>query len=50
MSAVEFGTVVSGLAAPLRGFIRARVPDSATTDDVTQETLLKVHPIPGDAA
>lgn len=42
MSAVEFDRSVAGFAAKLRAFIRRRVRDDATADDLTQETLLKV--------
>jgi len=43
VSTATFDAVVTGLAAKLRGFIRQRVPDAATADDLTQETLLKVY-------
>lgn len=39
----EFDTRVAGLAEPLRGFLRKRVPDDATAADLAQETLLKVY-------
>lgn len=41
--ASEFDTVVTDFAVRLRRFIRRRVPDDATADDLTQETLLKVY-------
>jgi RNA polymerase sigma-70 factor (ECF subfamily) len=43
MSAAEFDTAVTGLAAKVRGFLRRRVRDDATADDLAQETLLKVY-------
>lgn len=43
MSDAPFDAVVTGLAARLRAFIRRRVSDDATADDLTQETLLKVY-------
>lgn len=43
MSTVQFDTGVTEFVARLRTFIRARVPDDATADDLTQETLLKVY-------
>jgi RNA polymerase sigma-70 factor, ECF subfamily len=43
MSTAQFDTGVTEFAAKLRAFIRARVPDDATADDLTQETLLKVY-------
>src|SRR4051794_16075076 len=43
MSAAEFDRVVGDLTAKIRGFIRRRVRDDATADDLTQETLLKVY-------
>ncbi|PYL36287.1 MAG: hypothetical protein DMF38_01890 [Verrucomicrobia bacterium] len=43
MSTVQFDTGVTEFVAKLRTFIRARVPDDATADDLTQETLLKVY-------
>lgn len=43
MTAATFDTTVAGLAAKLRQFIRRRVRDDATADDLTQETLLKVY-------
>jgi RNA polymerase sigma-70 factor (ECF subfamily) len=39
----DFDAAVTGFAARLRGFIRRRVSDNATADDLTQETLLKVY-------
>jgi RNA polymerase sigma-70 factor, ECF subfamily len=43
MSTAQFDTGVAEFVGKLRGFIRARVPDNATADDLTQETLLKVY-------
>jgi RNA polymerase sigma-70 factor, ECF subfamily len=43
MSTVQFDTGVTEFVAKLRAFIRARVPDDATADDLAQETLLKVY-------
>jgi RNA polymerase sigma-70 factor, ECF subfamily len=43
MSTVQFDTGVTEFAGKLRAFMRARVPDDATADDLTQETLLKVY-------
>lgn len=43
MSTREFDAAVADFAARLRGFIRRRVRDNATADDLTQETLLKVY-------
>jgi RNA polymerase sigma-70 factor, ECF subfamily len=43
MSTTQFDTGVTEFVAKLRAFIRARVPDDATADDLTQETLLKVY-------
>lgn len=43
MSTAQFDAGVTEFVAKLRGFIRARVPDNATADDLTQETLLKVY-------
>lgn len=42
MSAAEIDTAVVEFRAKLRAFIRRRVRDDATADDLTQETLLKV--------
>lgn len=39
----DFDRTVTGLAGKLRAFIRRRVSDDATADDLTQETLLKVY-------
>lgn len=38
----HFDTAVAEFSTKLRGFIRRRVRDEATADDLTQETLLKV--------
>jgi RNA polymerase sigma-70 factor, ECF subfamily len=43
VSTAQFDTGVTEFVGKLRGFIRARVPDNATADDLTQETLLKVY-------
>ena len=43
MSTAQFDADVTKFVGKLRGFIRARVPDEATADDLTQETLLKVY-------
>ena len=43
VSAVEFDASVVDFAAKLRGFIRRRVRDEATADDLAQETMLKVY-------
>ncbi len=43
VSAAEFDSVVTELATKVRGFIRRRVRDDATADDLAQETLLKVY-------
>jgi RNA polymerase sigma-70 factor (ECF subfamily) len=43
MTAQAFDTGVLEMAPRLRSFIRRRVPDDATADDLTQETLLKVY-------
>ena len=42
-SQAAFDTAVTELAAKVRGFIRRRVRDEATADDLAQETLLKVY-------
>lgn len=42
MSAAEFDAAVAGFSTKLRTFVRGRVRDAATADDLTQETLLKV--------
>jgi RNA polymerase sigma-70 factor (ECF subfamily) len=41
-AAVDFDRTVAEFSARLRSFIRRRVRDDATADDLTQETLLKV--------
>jgi RNA polymerase sigma-70 factor (ECF subfamily) len=38
-----FDEQIAGFVTRLRGFIRSRVRDDATADDLTQETLLKVY-------
>jgi RNA polymerase sigma-70 factor, ECF subfamily len=38
-----FDEQIAGFVTRLRGFIRSRVRDAATADDLTQETLLKVY-------
>ena len=43
MSTAQFDAGVTHFVEKLRGFLRARVPDEATADDLTQETLLKVY-------
>lgn len=43
MSTRKFDVEVTEFAVKLRAFIRARVPDDPTADDLTQETLLKVY-------
>lgn len=43
MSVVEFDASVLDFAGKLRGFIRRRVRDDATADDLAQETMLKVY-------
>ena len=43
MSTLEFDAAVVDFSAKLRGFIRSRVRDDATADDLTQEALLKVY-------
>ncbi|MFA5056925.1 MAG: RNA polymerase sigma factor SigZ [Opitutaceae bacterium] len=43
MTAHTFDRGVLEMAPRLRGFIRRRVRDDATADDLTQETLLKVY-------
>ncbi|MBI5381151.1 MAG: RNA polymerase sigma factor SigZ [Opitutae bacterium] len=43
MTAPAFDSGVLAMAPRLRSFIRRRVPDDATADDLTQETLLKVY-------
>jgi RNA polymerase sigma-70 factor (ECF subfamily) len=42
VSVTEFDANVTEFSAKLRAFIRRRVRDDATADDLTQETLLKV--------
>jgi RNA polymerase sigma-70 factor (ECF subfamily) len=39
----EFDSAVVDFSARLRGFIRRRVRDDATADDLAQETLLKIY-------
>src|SRR3954466_12768798 len=43
MTAVAFDTTVAEFSGKLRAFVRRRVRDDATADDLTQETLLKVY-------
>jgi RNA polymerase sigma-70 factor, ECF subfamily len=43
MSTAQFDAGVTEFVGKLRGFMGARVPDEATADDLTQETLLKVY-------
>lgn len=43
MSTTEFDTAIVDFRARLRSFVRRRVRDEATADDLTQETLLKVY-------
>lgn len=43
MSDADFDLRVRDLAGPVRGFLRRRVPDDATADDLAQETLLRVY-------
>ena len=43
MSTAQFDTGVTEFVGKLRAFIRARVPDDATADDLAQETMLKVY-------
>jgi RNA polymerase sigma-70 factor, ECF subfamily len=43
MSTAQFDAGITEFVGKLRGFIRARVPDQMTADDLTQETLLKVY-------
>jgi RNA polymerase sigma-70 factor (ECF subfamily) len=40
---MEFDAGVTEFRAKLRAFVRRRVRDDATADDLTQETLLKVY-------
>lgn len=42
MSAVEFDRVVADFSGKLRAFMRRRVRDETTADDLAQETMLKV--------
>ncbi len=42
MTAVAFDTTVAEFSGKLHAFIRRRVRDDATADDLTQETMLKV--------
>lgn len=42
MSVIEFDSAVADFSTRLRAFVRRRVRDDATADDVTQEALLKV--------
>ena len=41
--APSFDAAVTGFSGRLRSFIRRRVADDATADDLTQETLIKVY-------
>lgn len=43
MGTAQFDSGVTEFVAKLRAFLRARVIDDATADDLTQETLLKVY-------
>jgi RNA polymerase sigma-70 factor, ECF subfamily len=43
VSATEFDTAIAAFSVRLRSFIRRRVADPATADDLAQETLLKVY-------
>jgi len=43
LSGRQFDTAVTEFAGKLRSFIRRRVSDAATADDLVQETLLKVY-------
>ncbi|MDO8540370.1 MAG: RNA polymerase sigma factor SigZ [Opitutaceae bacterium] len=43
MSTAQFDQELGEFFAKLRAFIRRRVPDDSTADDLTQETLLKVY-------
>jgi RNA polymerase sigma-70 factor, ECF subfamily len=42
VSVAEFDTTVAAFSTKLRAFIRRRVRDDVTADDLTQETMLKV--------
>jgi RNA polymerase sigma-70 factor (ECF subfamily) len=43
LGTAQFDAGVTEFVTKLRAFMRARVPDDATADDLTQETLLKVY-------
>ena len=43
MTATQFDADVAEFVTKLRAFMRARVPNDATADDLAQETLLKVY-------
>jgi RNA polymerase sigma-70 factor (ECF subfamily) len=43
LGAAQFDADITEFVTKLRAFMRARVPDNATADDLTQETLLKVY-------
>lgn len=43
MSTAEFDATVMALTKKLRAFIRRRVNDDTTADDLTQDTLLRVY-------
>jgi RNA polymerase sigma-70 factor (ECF subfamily) len=43
MTTTQFDADVAEFVTKLRAFMRARVPDDATADDLAQETLLKVY-------
>jgi RNA polymerase sigma-70 factor, ECF subfamily len=43
MSSPDFDAAVADFRAKLYGFVRRRVRDDVTADDLTQETLLKVY-------
>src|SRR5206468_9497787 len=43
LGTAQFDTGVKEFVTKLRAFMRARVTDDATADDLTQETLLKVY-------
>src|SRR5689334_17371604 len=43
MSAVDFDYAITEIAAKIRAFIRRRVRDVATADELAEETLLKVY-------
>jgi RNA polymerase sigma-70 factor (ECF subfamily) len=42
MTAIAFDTTVAEFSGKLRAFLRRRVRDDATADDLAQETMLKV--------